>query len=450
MKNDNKKSPVDTVDFHLPQVKPFLERYHQHQILDRLLRATPEEQHLLIEQLAPLARYLPLILSPLHKEPPLPPDLKPFIAPTQEDTSLHGLGQETIKQGKVMGILLAGGDGSRLGFSQPKGCFPTSPIMKKSLFQLHVEKIVALEKKLQCSLGLTILTSENNYQETVAFFKKHELFGLKPSQLFFLIQEMFPLYDQQNHWIMKNPSEFLTAPSGNGNLLKILSSHPSLFSSYEYFTVTNIDNALASLYDIPLISAHLHHHVDISLRCFKHDPIKDRVGYLALSHGQLRIIDYTSIQDPTPFVYGNINTFCFSQKWLHTLCQHVTLPIHWVEKEATYYDPVTHSMHTGKVLKGEQFLSDALAYTVKTLAFDSLAEEHFAPLKHLKGANDLASVHKAMLLKDQKIFEDLTGFSEKHAIELAMEFHYPTETLKAKCRELKGWPSHSYLSSELL
>lgn len=436
--------------FQSSQAKKFLESYHQHKIFDTLTLLASKEQTILLEQLAHLAQHLSPTFSLPTQQPPSSQQISPFTHPIQDTFEHHALGEQALQKGAVMGILLAGGDGSRLGFDQPKGCFPVSPIMRKSLFQLHCEKILALQKQLSCSLPLTILTSQTNHAATIAYFERHHFFGLKPSKVLFLIQSVLPVYNLQHQWVFKSATHLSTAPSGNGSLLAALRSQWQQMSSYSYFTVTNIDNALATLYDIPLISAHLHHTADVSLRCFKHNPVHDNVGFLASSAHRLCIIDYTAVTDRTPFSYGNINTLCFSQPFIQELSQQDTLPIHWVEKKDISYDHHTHSLSTIPVFKGERFLSDTIVQADNALALNSLAEDHFAPLKNLQGINDVASVQQALLHKDQKIFKHLTGLSGGPALELSMEFHYPDETLRQKCLRIKKWPSQSYLSPEML
>lgn len=380
-----------------------------------------------------------------------PDSLIPFTTPVQEVKTLEPLGIEALKQGKVLGILLAGGDGTRLGFTQPKGCFPISPYQKKSLFQLHAERIAAVQKYLNCSLPLALLTSPSNHDFTVAYFKKHAFFGLDPNLVFFLTQPTLPLYDLSGNWVFKNSHELQLAPNGNGGLLTALSSQHHCLHSYRYFTVTNIDNALAAVYDIPLISTHLHQDRQVSLRCFRQNLSPHNVGILVRHYHRLAIVDYTCIKERSMFPYGNINTLCFSQGFLKKLIQEDSLPIHWVEKKGTTYNHSSKELETTTILKGEKFLSDTVALADKSLALDSSAEDHFAPLKSLTGINDVASVQNALLAKDQRVLKNLIGKDLlPHPIELSMEFHYPDADLVKKCQELKSWPSQLYLSSAML
>ena len=66
---------------------------------------------------------------------------------SQIDAATIRLGEQALSQGQVAVLLVAGGQGSRLGFEKPKGMFPIGPVSHKTLFQIHVEKVLALSRQ---------------------------------------------------------------------------------------------------------------------------------------------------------------------------------------------------------------------------------------------------------------------------------------------------------------
>ena len=100
-------------------------------------------------------------------------------------TAAEKVGEDALRQGRVAAFLVAGGQGSRLGFSGPKGKFPVSPVKEKTLFQLHAEKLLALMRKYDVTIPWYIMTSETNHEETVTFFEENRYFGLSAGSMMF-------------------------------------------------------------------------------------------------------------------------------------------------------------------------------------------------------------------------------------------------------------------------
>ncbi|HDK35309.1 MAG TPA: UDPGP type 1 family protein, partial [Bacteroidetes bacterium] len=123
-------------------------------------------------------------------------------------------GEEALRSGKVGLILVAGGQGTRLGHPGPKGTFPITPVKHKSLFQWHAEKIRAMEKRYNTELPWYIMTSEVNDRQTRDFFRDHNYFGLNPDQIFFFVQDILPAVDEEGKIILDGKGSVFTSPNG--------------------------------------------------------------------------------------------------------------------------------------------------------------------------------------------------------------------------------------------
>ena len=138
------------------------------------------------------------------------------------DLNCQQVGHQQIKQGKVGCIVLAGGEGSRLGFSGPKGMFPISVIRCKSLFQLLAEKVIAASKQAERLLLIAIMTSPQNDAITRQFFAENGNFGLDDTQLFFFCQRELPFLDSNANLFLDTPTSIAKGPNGNGLCFKHL------------------------------------------------------------------------------------------------------------------------------------------------------------------------------------------------------------------------------------
>ena len=115
----------------------------------------------------------------------------------ERDWRARTCGEMALKAGQVAVILVAGGQGTRLGFEGPKGTYPIGPLSGKSLFQIHAEKVLALGRRYDAPLPLYVMTSAENDADTRSFFDEHQWFGLDPDQVVFFTQGTMPALDSR-------------------------------------------------------------------------------------------------------------------------------------------------------------------------------------------------------------------------------------------------------------
>src|SRR5207237_10643700 len=118
------------------------------------------------------------VAPPLERIEPVP--VIPAEAHTRET---RRRGEEVLRRGEVAVLVVAGGQGSRLGFERPKGMFPIGPVSNKSLFQLHAEKVLALARRYGRSVPFLVMTSDATHAETEGFFREQGHFGLPPEEV---------------------------------------------------------------------------------------------------------------------------------------------------------------------------------------------------------------------------------------------------------------------------
>lgn len=317
------------------------------------------------------------------------------------------LGRALIAAGKVGCIVLAGGDGSRLGWDGPKGTFPVSLVKGKSLFQLLSDKVEAASIHFEQELQLAVMTSPLNHQITQsAFVNSVECFS----------QNLIPLLDSDAMPLEEK------RPNGNGEVLQRFYAS-GLFEKWktagiEFVQVILIDNPLAEPFDPNQVGIQAKRRGEVTLKVVKRMSAEENVGVVGKKDGKLCIIEYSE-NPPKEWEWANTSLFCFSMDFIDKV-KEIELPLHTVKK----------FLHGQPVLKRETFIFDLLPYADKTDLILYPREEIFAPLKNRK---DIGPVQRALLEKDRRAFFMITGTEPKEKIfELDAAFHYPTQSLLQK------------------
>lgn len=321
-----------------------------------------------------------------------------------------------LKSGKLGAIVLAGGNGSRLQFAHPKGCFPVTAFKKKSLFERLVERVKAASTFYDVPLDIAFMTSPQNHEETVRFFEINRFFGLEKRRLFFFQSGELPLLDENGKEV-----EVFT-PNGNGSLFKSFASSTmaKAWAAKEVFTVISIDNPLADPFDLGLIQKHLETQSAVTVTAIEAKNPSEKVGRIIQKNSKVWIEEYgQTTEDMAP---ANAGIYAFSSSFF--------------KKAATFCLPL-HVVKKGVFLKREFFIFDVLAYANKVGVFHHTRESCFAPLKNFEGEDSIEDVRELVQAFDRKTFYEISGFLPPQSpFELSAHFYYPTSALKEKWQKL--------------
>lgn len=274
----------------------------------------------------------------------------------------------TVSVDRVMGqlfpvtnaaaILLAGGQGTRLGYEGPKGLFS---IEGKTLFQWICEKVPK-------GFPLAIMTSPLNHEETVAYFTKNHFFGLDIS---FFPQEMAPFLDEE-----KRPLE-MKGPNGNGSVFRSFAKAGlgEVFAKkrVDLVTVSYIENPLAKPFDPAMIWYARKEQADATVQCIERVKTDQSMGVLVKKGGKMEVVEYTELDPAQEYKYAYSGQIAFTLPFFCRMAE-IELPLHWVRKK----------VQDRWVWKGEQFIFDALAFASRVRAFEVPRATHYAPLKSLE------------------------------------------------------------------
>ena len=323
-------------------------------------------------------------------------------------------GAKELSAGRVGVLLVAGGQGSRLGYEGPKGAYPIGPVTDKPLFHFHARKVLAKTLKYGKSVPFYVMTSEANYDATVACFKENGWFGLDRKDIFFFKQGMWPGMTEDGKIILDEPGHVFMSPDGHGGLLAALKNSGALadmkkrgVKSVFFFQV---DNPLVEIADEAFIGYHVQSKSEYSLKlCAKRDPF-EKVGMPMKFGNVCKMVEYTEMTDEQCkrkgkdgklyFLYGSPAIHVFDRAFLEREAMK-PMPLHLAHKKIAYIDGDGEVVKPSapNAYKFEKFIFDILpdAKKVAFLAFDQ--KEEFSPVKNAEGADSPATCKADMQAK---------------------------------------------------
>lgn len=206
-------------------------------------------------------------------------------------------GEEALKQGCVGLLLVAGGQGTRLGFDGPKGAYPIGPITRKSIFGYHAEKIRNLQRRYNCSLPWYIMVSDTNHEQTRAFFEKNHYFGIEPGNVVFFEQRMVPCVDQDGKFMLDQPGCLAMNPNGHGGVIPAVVDNgiarDARNRGVDTLSYFQVDNWAVKVADPLFIGYHVMRAAMMSSKTHRKDKPREAVGVHCLCDGVYRVIEYT-------------------------------------------------------------------------------------------------------------------------------------------------------------
>lgn len=327
-------------------------------------------------------------------------------------------GEQMLRDGRVGAILVAGGQGSRLGFPHPKGMFPVGPISQHTLFQILCEQLLARSRKAGVEIPYFIMTSHVTHAETVAFFDQHDYFGLNRDNVFFFQQGNMPAVDAQTRQILRSgPSGIQLSPDGHGGLLAALAK-ADLFQimqdrGIDTLYYHQVDNPTARVCDPAFLGFHAEYESQMSTKVVAKTSPTERMGAVVDVDGQTQIIEYSDLPEELAdkrdsegnpiFWAGSTAIHVFDREFLQQLTANAeSLPFHVARKNVPYVDDSGESHDPSdpqhpNALKFERFIFDALPFAEKTLVVEAAREEEFSPVKNATGNDSPETSRSAML-----------------------------------------------------
>ena len=363
------------------------------------------------------------------------------------------LGRKLIHQSKVAAFVVAGGQGTRLGFNGPKGNFPISPVKNKTLFQIFAETISAATQKYNAVCPWYIMTSPLNYAETVEVFRSNDYYSLGKDNVFIFQQGTLPNFSQKGKILLAGKADIACSPDGHGGSFGALYKTGALEDmrqrGVEYISYWQVDNPLINIFDPLFIGLHALDNAQMSSKALKKNDPKEKIGNFCMIDGRVHVIEYSDLPDELALKRNPDNSFVFE---LGSIAIHIinrsfienyidkdlSLPLHRAVKSIPHLDESGINVET-KGIKLETFIFDALPLASKSIVLETIRSDEFAPTKNATGV-DSADSSRQMMIDRAADWLEYTGVkiprkpdgSPDCIIEIAPSFAIEKEDVKEK------------------
>lgn len=342
------------------------------------------------------------MISPIEK--------MPFSGSQQEIE----LGLQTLMQNQTGCLIFAGGQATRLNTNRAKGLFP---IQGKSLFAQICMWISAYNLAFNLSIPLIVLVSKQNKKQIQRHFENNRCFGLCPKKIMLLEQGEYPLFDEDQKWVLKR-GKIYQAANGNGGVFEALQKKRAKQflkdHRLQYLHMVPIDNPLNDPLDINLLGYLQAQKLDVVIKAFLSKDPNEKAGRIYQDQQKHLIVDYMELskEKKKQLIYANGGHYCIKLSSLFELEEKkVTLPYHFVKKK------IDTNLWGWK---GEKFVFDLFPYFSKVSSLCYEKKQFFAPLKEPK---DLGFIERSLERKKRGILEKINRSNIKGLTEKELEIY---------------------------
>ena len=355
----------------------------------------------------------------------------------QEWLAAEAAGEAALRDGRLAAFVVAGGQGTRLGFDGPKGTYPVLPETKGTLFQIFAEKLLFAARKYGKTVPLYVMTSAMNHAATEAFWKEHGYFGLDAADVSFFSQAFMPAVDPNGKVMLADKGSIAMSPNGHGGSLAALVDSGAVADmrkrGIEYISYFQVDNPLVQIVDPAFLGFHIRAGSEMSSKVLPKAAPLEKVGNFCRVDDKLAVVEYSDMpealarqsveqdatgafksigDDASPaevaklrFNAGNIAIHAINVDFVNRMGggegRAVSLPFHKANKKIPTVDAsgaaVTPDAPNG--VKYEMFVFDAVTFAKNSICVETVRCDDFGPVKNADGVDSPAS--SRALLDDQ-------------------------------------------------
>ena len=313
------------------------------------------------------------------------------------------LGEEVVKNNQYAVVTMAGGQGTRLGHTGPKGTFKLDVYGKgKYLFEILADNLQEANKKYGVVINWYIMTSKENNADTVEFLEKNNYFGYDKNKVIIFKQSELPLVDTEGKFLINKEYKIKEASDGNGGTYSSLRASGCLADMKEkgikWVFIGSVDNALLKMIDVTLLGMAVKKGVQIASKSVAKANPQERVGVFCKMNNHPKVIEYTELPEKMAEEVDSDGELKFGES--HIMCNLYTIDaIEKISKEPLIYHTAfkknSYIDENGKEViptepnsyKFESFIFDAFEFFDDIAILRGKREDDFAPVKNKEGVD---------------------------------------------------------------
>ena len=313
------------------------------------------------------------------------------------------LGEEVVKNNQYAVVTMAGGQGTRLGHTGPKGTFKLDVYGKgKYLFEILADNLQEANKKYGVVINWYIMTSKENNADTVEFLEKNNYFGYDKNKVIIFKQSELPLVDTEGKFLINKEYKIKEASDGNGGTYSSLRASGCLADMKEkgikWVFIGSVDNSLLKMIDVTLLGMAVKKGVQIASKSVAKANPQERVGVFCKMNNHPKVIEYTELPEKMAEEVDSDGELKFGES--HIMCNLYTIDaIEKISKEPLIYHTAfkknSYIDENGKEViptepnsyKFESFIFDAFELFDDIAILRGKREDDFAPVKNKEGVD---------------------------------------------------------------
>ena len=321
----------------------------------------------------------------------------------EQKSEFNKLGEEILKKGQYAVVTMAGGQGTRLGHTGPKGTFKLDVYGKgKYLFEILIENLKEANNKYGVTIPWYIMTSKENNTQTIEFLEKNNYFGYNKNYVTIFTQSELPLVDIKGKFLINKELKIKEASDGNGGTYSSLRASGALADMKErgikWVFIGSVDNALLKMADVTLLGMAIEKNVQIASKSVVKANPHEKVGVFCKMNGHPKVIEYSELPERMAEEIDSNGELKYGES--HIMCNLYSIEaIEKISKEPLIYHSAfkknSYIDENGKEIvpegpnsyKFESFIFDAFEFFDDIAILRGKREDDFAPVKNKEGVD---------------------------------------------------------------